>query len=119
PPLLPACERRAGTVTQLLEPIRFAFNSATILPESEPTLGELAALLRRHQEVITLSIEGHTDSTGDERFNIRLSERRAAAVLAWLVREGIEPARLTSAGHGPTRPVADNATPEGRERNRR
>ena len=69
---------------------------------------------------LRLSIEGHTDSQGDESFNLDLSDRRAASVRRYLVEEfGIDPNRLSSRGLGETQPVASNDTPEGRQQNRR
>ena len=64
-------------------------------------------------------IEGHTDSTGTKALNQTLSQQRADAVVAWLVKNGIAAARLTAAGLGDTRLIADNATEDGRARNRR
>jgi outer membrane protein OmpA-like peptidoglycan-associated protein len=97
----------------------FAFNSAEIEPASTPTFQAVADLLRRHQDW-TLAIEGHTDSIGNPAANLRLSERRAAAVRQELIgRYGIATARLTAAGRGMTGYVAPNTTLEGRARNRR
>jgi len=64
-------------------------------------------------------IEGHTDSTGAKAVNQTLSQQRATAVVAWLVKNGIGPTRLAAAGFGDTQPIADNATEQGRARNRR
>ena len=64
-------------------------------------------------------IEGHTDSTGGEDFNIVLSEKRAQAVKEYLVMRGISADRITTVGAGPSRPIADNSTKEGRAMNRR
>ena len=97
----------------------FAFNSAEIEPASTPTFQAVADLLRRHEDW-TLAIEGHTDSIGNPAANLRLSERRAAAVRQELIgRYGIATARLTAAGRGMTGYVAPNTTLEGRARNRR
>jgi len=99
--------------------ILFALNSATIQPESTPTLGEIGDMLKEHPE-LRVRIEGHTDATGDDASNLSLSERRAAAVRAYLVESfGIDAARLESVGLGEAQPVGDNATPEGRQNNRR
>ena len=99
--------------------ILFDTGSATIQPESTPTLKEIARTLQQHGD-LRLRIEGHTDNTGNADANQQLSERRAAAVLAYLVqREGIDASRLESAGLGQTAPAADNATPEGKQTNRR
>ncbi len=99
--------------------ILFDLNSATIRPESTPTLKEIGTMLREHG-ALRLRIEGHTDATGDDASNLSLSERRAAAVLAFLVEAyDIDASRLESVGLGETKPVGDNATPEGRQNNRR
>ncbi len=99
--------------------ILFALNSATIRPESTPTLVEIGAMLRDHPE-LRLRIEGHTDSTGDDESNLDLSGQRAEAVRTFLVASyGIDGARLETEGFGETSPVDDNNTPEGRQNNRR
>jgi outer membrane protein OmpA-like peptidoglycan-associated protein len=67
-----------------------------------------------------MSIEGHTDSIGTEAYNQGLSERRAAAVKNYLVKQGVpDGSRMTTVGYGESRPIADNKTPEGRFQNRR
>lgn len=97
----------------------FDFNSDAIREESEPTLREIAEVLRRNPDW-TLSIEGHTDDVASERYNLELSGRRAAAVKTALGnRFGITGARLTTAGFGESAPKDRNDTVEGRARNRR
>jgi len=64
-------------------------------------------------------IEGHTDSVGSETYNLDLSQRRADAVQAFLLHNGVNPAQLTTRGYGKAAPVASNATAEGRQQNRR
>lgn len=99
--------------------IFFAFNSDEIREESEPTLAEIAGILQRHADW-KLGIEGHTDGIASDRFNLDLSQRRAAAVKTALVaRYGVQATRLTTAGYGKSRPKDTNETPEGRARNRR
>jgi OmpA-OmpF porin, OOP family len=99
--------------------ILFATGSATIQPESTPTLKDIARALQQNGD-LRLRIEGHTDSVGSPDANLRLSEQRAQAVVDYLVqREGIGVARLVAAGLGQTQSAADNATPEGRQTNRR
>lgn len=76
-------------------------------------------MLQEHPD-LRISIEGHTDSDGDDAFNKQLSERRAESVKAHLVEAyGIDPSRLETAGFGESKPVAPNDTPEGRQQNRR
>ena len=99
--------------------IFFTFNSDVIRPESEPTLGEIALLLRTRADW-SLSIEGHTDGVASDTFNLELSRRRAASVKAALTtRHGVSAARLSTAGFGESRPRDTNDTLEGRARNRR
>ena len=99
--------------------IYFATNSDRIRPESTATLKEIESILTEHAD-LRLRIEGHTDSDGDEAHNQNLSERRAASVKRYLVEQyGIDASRLETAGFGESQPVADNATPEGKQKNRR
>lgn len=99
--------------------ILFATGSDRIRPESTPTLKEIGDMLEGHTD-LRISIEGHTDSDGDDAYNQDLSERRAASVRAYLVeRHGIDGGRLETKGFGESRPVADNGTPEGKQQNRR
>jgi outer membrane protein OmpA-like peptidoglycan-associated protein len=99
--------------------IYFATGSDVIRAESTPTLKEIAAMLAEHPE-LELTIEGHTDNVGDAAANRALSERRAAAVAAYLVStHGVAAERLAAAGLGDTKPAAPNGTAEGRQQNRR
>jgi len=98
--------------------ILFASGSATIRPESTPTLNAVLEMLEDHEDV-NLLIEGHTDSQGADAANQTLSEQRAASVRQYLVDHGIDDSRLDVVGHGESQPVADNATPEGMASNRR
>ncbi|WP_194097084.1 DUF7507 domain-containing protein [Marivivens aquimaris] len=99
-------------------PIRFATASAVILPESEETLNRIAALLATCPEA-AFEVAGHTDDQADADYNQRLSQSRAANIVAALTARGIAAERLSAAGYGESRPVADNATEEGRLLNRR
>jgi outer membrane protein OmpA-like peptidoglycan-associated protein len=102
-----------------IQGIYFAVDSDVIRPESTGTLEEIGTMLSSHPE-LRLSIEGHTDSNGDGAYNLDLSGRRAVAVKAHLVSAfGIDAGRLETTGLGETTPAADNATPEGRQQNRR
>jgi outer membrane protein OmpA-like peptidoglycan-associated protein len=99
--------------------IYFDFNSERIREESEPTLDEIAAVMRRHPDW-SLGVEGHTDNIASEPYNLQLSQRRAAAVVAALTTgHGIAAARLSSSGAGESRPKDTNDTLEGRAHNRR
>jgi outer membrane protein OmpA-like peptidoglycan-associated protein len=98
--------------------INFEFAKADLTPDSIATLNGLVAAARDCPRV-TIDVEGHTDSEGTPERNQRLSDRRAATVVNFLVRAGIDPAILSPVGYGETRPVAPNDTPENRARNRR
>jgi OmpA-OmpF porin, OOP family len=99
--------------------ILFDYDKDTLRPESKPTLDEIAKLLREKAK-LRLDIIGHTDNRGTPDYNINLSRRRAASVVAALVRDyGISADRLASSGAGLTSPVAPNDTDEGRAKNRR
>ncbi|HET7427002.1 MAG TPA: OmpA family protein, partial [Gemmatimonadales bacterium] len=108
-------EQRRAVVYDLY----FDFNSDGIRQESEPTLREIAEVMRRNPDW-KLSIEGHTDDVASDRYNLELSTRRAAAVKAALgTRFNIVGSRLSTAGFGESRPQDRNDTVEGRARNRR
>lgn len=99
--------------------ILFDFNSDAIKPESKPTLNEIAAMLRADPR-LRLAIVGHTDNVGTPNYNMDLSQRRAASVVAALADEyAIESSRLTFSGAGLTEPIASNDNEEGRAKNRR
>ncbi|MEM1055377.1 MAG: OmpA family protein [Bacteroidota bacterium] len=98
--------------------ILFDTGSATIKPESTPTLGDIVRMMNQYGD-LRLRIEGHTDNTGSADTNMSLSQRRAEAVVAYLTGQGVDGSRLEAAGMGQTAPVADNGTAEGRQQNRR
>jgi OmpA-OmpF porin, OOP family len=98
--------------------IEFETGKATLRAEAEKVLGQVLTLMR-NQGDWKMRVEGHSDSTGTKAGNQALSEQRAAAVVAWLVKQGVNAARLTSVGLGDAKPIADNATDDGRARNRR
>jgi OmpA-OmpF porin, OOP family len=98
--------------------INFDSGKATIRPDSQPIVAQILALLQNNPG-LSVSVEGHTDNVGVPGANKRLSEARAKAVVASLVAKGISASRLTAIGFGQDRPVADNATEEGRAKNRR
>ena len=109
---------------ELAADVLFEFDKATLLPKAEATLTKAAAFIRE-RGARTIRIEGHTDAKGDDAYNMRLSERRAASVRQWLSRQGLAGLRLTSKGLGETQPVAANTKPDGsddpdgRQKNRR
>ncbi len=98
--------------------IRFDVNKATLRPESMGVINSIFQLMNDHPEV-KFSVEGHTDSDGDDAFNQKLSEQRAETVVSTLIQMGIDSSRLTTKGWGESKPLSDNSTPEGKANNRR
>ncbi|MFK7929434.1 MAG: carboxypeptidase regulatory-like domain-containing protein, partial [Myxococcota bacterium] len=108
-----------GSDVSIGDTLHFDLGQATVKPDSYATLDEVAATLRAHPELVRIEVEGHTDPTGGVASNLDLSRRRAEAVVLGLIARGVAPERLVARGYGPTRPIADNATEEGRAQNRR
>jgi len=107
-----------GTVITIPGSVLFASAKWTLLPAAQTKLAAVADALK-DQEDHSILIEGHTDSQGTDAFNQELSENRARAVKDFLVSRGIPADRIKSQGLGPSRPVADNKSVEGRANNRR
>ncbi|WP_372917197.1 OmpA family protein [Salegentibacter sp.] len=98
--------------------VLFDLNKATIRDESEEALQSIADIMEEYDNTI-FHVEGHTDSTGSDEYNLQLSKERAASVKEWLQEAGIPANRLTSEGYGESRPIATNNTAAGRQDNRR
>jgi OOP family OmpA-OmpF porin len=98
--------------------INFNTGESIIDPASYRFLDEVADILAQNP-ALKVEIQGHTDNRGSAAFNQKLSEKRANAVLDYLVQKGVSRDRLTAAGYGFSRPAASNDTPEGRAQNRR
>lgn len=101
-----------------LDGVYFEFDSARLTAESSAALDDAFNILERHTDLI-VEVAGHTDSVGTDSYNQGLSERRARAVVDYLVAKGIDAGRLKARGYGESEPVADNATDAGRAENRR
>ena len=95
--------------------IQFASGSDDILPKSEQLVDEMARALKEHPELKKVEIQGHTDSSGDEFFNLKLGQERAESVKHALVKRGVAPDRLVPKGYGECNPIAPNIT-RGRSR---
>lgn len=106
-----------GTIVSLAD-ILFDFDKATLRRDVEFNLVKIATILNQFSEMNVL-VEGHTDAVGTDEYNLGLSKRRAQAVSDFLVTQGVNAERLGWEGYGKTRPVADNDTEEGRQKNRR
>jgi OOP family OmpA-OmpF porin len=98
--------------------INFDFNKATLKPSSYPKLEQMVQILNEYPDY-SLSIAGHTDSKGDDDYNLRLSYERAASARKYMVSKGIPAERIESRGYGETKPIADNKTAAGQAQNRR
>lgn len=107
-----------GTGHIALYGIYFDTDKSQLKPESEPTLNEMAKLLK-NEAALKLYVVGHTDNQGAFDHNVKLSQARAAAVIAALTKKGVAANRLKPFGAGPTSPVAANDTDAGRAKNRR
>lgn len=110
---------------ELAADVLFDFDKADVKPAGARALGEAARIINEHATG-PVRVEGHTDAKGTDAYNQRLSERRAAAVKAWLVANGgVRAATMTTKGFGARRPAAPNTKPDGsddadgRQRNRR
>ena len=112
PPAPPAKEKL------VLRGVHFDFDKYNIRPGDAAVLDEAASVLKANPGV-TVNVDGHTDSVGSEKYNLKLSDRRAAAVVKYLVKAGIPEDRLIPHGYGKSKPVATNDTAEGRAENRR
>jgi OmpA-OmpF porin, OOP family len=104
---------------RIREQVKFKTASSQILKESDYILQAVVKILQEHPEITKVRVEGHTDTRGKPGYNKKLSQRRAASVVKWLVKHGINKKRLTSAGFGQERPIATNMTEDGRRQNRR
>ena len=101
-----------------LDGVNFEFDSAKITADSTAKLDDVVKIITRNPDV-KVEIAGHTDSQGNDEYNMGLSERRAKAVEDYLIAHGAKDANMTVKGYGETQPVADNGTKEGRAANRR
>ncbi len=107
-----------GTIT-ITQKVNFETGKAKVAPSSFELLEAVAAVLREHGSIVKLEVAGHTDNVGSERYNQRLSQRRAEAVRSFLIEAGIEPERLVAKGYGEAVPLTTNRTESGRAKNRR
>lgn len=111
---------RDGDNIRLIMPNAITFNTnEDVIKTSANGVLDSVALVAKEYTKTNLQVIGHTDSTGNDKINIPLSQRRAAAVANYLQLRGVSAARIASAGMGSSNPIASNATAEGREQNRR
>ena len=98
--------------------ITFAYDSATVQPQFQRTLDQVADTLRQYDQTY-IDVYGHTDSTGSDAYNQTLSEQRAGSVASYLETRGVQSARIGTRGYGESQPIASNDTDAGRAANRR
>ncbi|HZS38649.1 MAG TPA: OmpA family protein, partial [Polyangia bacterium] len=99
--------------------IHFGTNNAEIKPDGEQLLDEVVDVMVKNPQLRKIRVEGHTDNRGNAELNLALSKARAAAVVQYMIKQGIDPARLESEGYGATQPLVPNMTPANRAKNRR
>ena len=116
-PQIQVSNESRGTVISVSD-ILFKTDSAALTPDLATSLTKFAEILHSSGEY-KVTIEGHTDNRGPEAYNQALSEQRAENVMKFLLEKGIAAGRLSAAGFGMTRPIADNETAAGRKKNRR
>jgi OOP family OmpA-OmpF porin len=119
PPPEPVKAEVKADKIELNEKIQFEFAKAELLPQSKTLLKEVVTIMNDHPEIELIRIEGHTDNDASDRYNLKLSNERAAAVKTYLTSKGVDATRMESKGFGESKPIADNTTEEGREQNRR
>jgi large repetitive protein len=105
---------------EITDKVYFAYDSDRILPKSYELLDNVARVINEHTEIPGIFIEGHTDSDGNDAYNLTLSDRRAKSVMRYLIERGsVDAARLTAKGFGETQPIDDNTSERGKQNNRR
>ena len=120
PPPEPPPTAKLGTEKiELSETVQFETDSANLIERSKTLLDDVVRELNEHPEVKRVQIEGHTDKKAPKAYNLKLSQKRADAVKAYLLSKGIPAKRLTVKAFGETKPIASNKTEEGRAKNRR
>lgn len=115
----PPSVRVEGGQIVIMEQVHFDTGKHEIKPDSFELLGQVVAVMKEHPEIARVSVDGHTDNAGREADNVALSQRRALAVVKYLIEHGVDARRLEARGFGPRRPIADNGSKEGKAKNRR
>ncbi|ERJ59782.1 OmpA family protein [Sphingobacterium paucimobilis] len=107
-----------GIKFTLSSDVLFPTNSSYLTDKAKVELTKLAKLMKDDKSK-KIRVDGHTDATGEEGYNVWLSDKRAASVKKYLEEAGVSGGRISTKGFGPSKPVADNKTADGRQKNRR
>ncbi len=107
-----------GKPEMVLEGVTFPTDKWQLTAEDKTILDKAVTELKQYPEV-KIEVQGHTDSTDGDPWNMTLSQRRAESVMKYMVEQGVPASQLTAKGYGKTQPIADNKTKEGRAQNRR
>jgi outer membrane protein OmpA-like peptidoglycan-associated protein len=119
PPASPPPPPPAKVIDKMTLQVLFDFDKATLTEADLKELQKAVAFVKKYPGA-KIRLDGYTDSIGTDAYNIKLSERRATAVMNYLIKEaGVDSSKITAVGHGKADPVADNKTAEGRAKNRR
>jgi OOP family OmpA-OmpF porin len=115
---VPVVELQAKEVV-ITQAILFDLDAATLRPDAEPILRQVAGLLIQHPELTRVEIQGHTDDQGEADYNLTLSQARVETVRTWLIASGVDADRLVAKGYGESKPIQPNTTEAGQAANRR
>jgi outer membrane protein OmpA-like peptidoglycan-associated protein len=107
------------TKIEILDKVYFEYNKAIIKSESFPILDAVAATLGGNPDISLVEVQGHTDERGNDAYNLDLSDRRAKAVVQYLVDKGIDASRLQGQGYGETQPIDRRSNENAWAKNRR
>lgn len=118
PPAPKLTEKEEKIIQKAFNNLEFETGKDIIRPKSFPPLNELAALMKQHPDWI-LTLSGHTDNQGNPQSNMILSEKRSKSVAKYLIKKGVKAENIITEWFGDTKPIADNNTPQGRQKNRR
>lgn len=120
PPAPPPPPPPKVELIEIKDRVEFEVNKAKLLKASFAVLDQVVEVMKKNSDIALVEVQGHTDASGDAQKNLTLSQQRAEAVRDYLIKTGkIEQARLQAKGYGQEKPIADNDSAEGKQKNRR
>lgn len=119
PPPTPKTIKITNVKIEITEKVHFKTDKAKIMSDSFGLLKDVAKVINENDHIKKIRVEGHTDDRGSEEYNMELSQQRAQSVVDFLIKEGVDAGRVEPVGFGKTHPLVDNATDEGKAKNRR